>query len=74
MDSNYAWKGRKMFEYDQKIGGNQIRPELIAYPCLFTVIALYCTITINNDPHEWFALISSPPSEGSFFLGIIALE
>ena len=23
-----------MFEYDQKIGGSQIRPELIAYPCL----------------------------------------
>ena len=27
--------GRKTFVYDPKIGGNQIRPELIAYPCLF---------------------------------------
>ena len=29
-----------MFEYDPKIGGNQIRPELIAYPCLLTLTRL----------------------------------
>ena len=30
--------GRQTFEYKQKLVGNRLQPELIAYPCLFNLV------------------------------------
>ena len=60
--------GRKTFEYDSKLGVNQIRPELIAYPCLFLdillgLLALFF-LSLGHSPVIPVALRLSGPRSG----------
>ena len=45
-----------MYEYDQKVGGNQIRPELIAYPCLFFLLGKNLCILLRGG---WVKMVLS---------------